>query len=358
MANFVPRTSAPGTDNAYYYANNVFYQSGYGMPNCTCYAWGRFYELSGQYPNLSTADAESWYVKDDGYQRGQTPKLGAVICWRRGVVGDDSDGAGHVAVVEKINADGSIETSNSAWGGSLFYMQTLTKESGYTWDSRYTFQGFIYNPVNFDGGTVTPSEPETPAEIQQYVYDFLHDKGLPHVTICAIMGNITGESSWDPDLIEVGNEWGWGLCQWSFGRRDQIEAYGTTVRHQCEFLWSELTGENCDVTGADMQWISDPVNAVDNGEGFTFSLSDFLAGNGTLEVLTKAFCYCWERPDYETNHLTSIRIPSAQQFYANMEYGGTGGGYWPDIPDTPDTPTKKKAFPLLLIVAASKRRGM
>lgn len=348
MANFTPRTTAPATTNSYYYDNNVFYQSGYGLPNCTCYAWGRFYELSGERPNLSTADAESWYGTDDGYSRGQTPKLGAVICWRRGVVGDDSDGAGHVAIVEKINADGSIETSNSAYGGSLFYMQTLTKESNYELDSRYTFQGFIYNPVNFDSVVDPDYNPTTTEEIQQYVYDFLYEKGLPHISTCALMGNITGESSWDPDAIEYGSGIGFGLCQWSFGRRTQLEAYGTTLYHQCEFLWSELTGENTSVTGADFQWISDPADSVDNGEGFVFSITDFLNGNGSLEVLTKAFCYCWERPAYATNHLDTTRIPSARDFYNTMSY--SGGGVIP-------TPGKKerKKFNFILF---KKRRLM
>ena len=171
----------------------------------------------------------------------------------------------------------------------------------------------------------------TAEEIQQYVYDFLHDKGLPHISICAVMGNITGESSWNPDAIEYGNSIGFGLCQWSFSRRTQLEAYGTTIYHQCEFLWSELTGENRSATGADYQWISDPSNSVDNGEGFYFTNENFRKGKGTIQILTKAFCYCWERPAYETNHLTTLRIPSAEQFYKSMGYQGgdppiDGGG--------------------------------
>lgn len=184
----------------------------------------------------------------------------------------------------------------------------------------------------------------TASEIQQYVYDFLHDKELPHISICALMGNITAESSWDPDAIEAGNSIGFGLCQWSFGRRTQLEAYGTSLYHQCEFLWSELTGQNTSVTGASYQWIANPADSVDNGEGFSFSNADFLAGSGTLATLTKAFCYCWERPAYATNHLTTTRIPSAVQFYISM---GPGGGNPPVDPDDPGgggsgTTTKKR----------------
>lgn len=153
------RTSAPSKTNKYYYKNNIFYQCGYGIPNCTCYAWGRFYELIGSEPKLYTGNAETWYGKKDGYKRGKTPKLGAVICWRKGVVGNESDGAGHVAIVEKIYSDGSILTSNSAWGGSKFYTKKIKK--GYAL-SGYVFQGFIYPPVEFyDSSTYTTGTYQT-----------------------------------------------------------------------------------------------------------------------------------------------------------------------------------------------------
>ena len=96
-----------------------------------------------------------------------------------------------------------------------------------------------------------------------------------------------------------------------------------------------MTGENTSVTGADYQWFDDPVDDVDNGEGFVFSNSDFRNAKGTLETLTKAFCYCWERPAYETNHLVSTRIPSAIEFYNTF---GPGGSY----PPYPGIPHKRK----------------
>lgn len=162
----------------------------------------------------------------------------------------------------------------------------------------------------------------TQTEIQQFVYDFLYEKELPHISICAVMGNITAESGWDVDAIEHGNSIGFGLCQWSFSRREQLEAYGTSLEHQCEFLWSELSGQNRGETGADYQWISNPSDSVDNGEGFSCDNDTFLSGNGSIEFLTKAFCYCWERPAYATNHLDSVRIPSAIEFFETMTYKG------------------------------------
>ena len=192
----------------------------------------------------------------------------------------------------------------------------------------------------------------TTAEIQQYVYDFFYNKGLPHDTICAIMGNITAESAWDVDAIENGNSIGFGLCQWSFGRRDQLEAYGTTLQHQCEFLWSELTGENLDETGADFQWIADPSDAVDNGAGWYCDIETFLNGEEGIAYLTIAFCYCWERPAYATNHLGDVRIPSAVEFQQVMEYNGT---ITPDDPE-PETPTKKDKRKFNFIFYSSIKR--
>lgn len=168
---YAPRTTAPSTSdkNWLHYTNGGYNYcikiSGSScLPNCVGYAWGRWRELLGKYHNLSRANAENWYGNTrDGYSRGQTPKLGAVICWRKGAAGNASDGAGHVAIVERINSDGSITTSNSNYGGTRFYMATY--KYPYNVGSSYTFQGFIYNPNNYDGGSSssTPSKPSTPS---------------------------------------------------------------------------------------------------------------------------------------------------------------------------------------------------
>ena len=163
---YSPRLSCPSRDNKYYNTNiNPFVSSGYGMfqnnGNCTAYAYGRFMEVLGKNScNLSTANAENWYNKNDGYKRGSSPKLGAIICW----YGKGSL-AGHVAVVEQIKSDGTIITSNSAWKSSLFYTKEL--KPPYSMGSNYRFQGFIYNPNGADPSpTPTPSGNATIKYIQ------------------------------------------------------------------------------------------------------------------------------------------------------------------------------------------------
>ena len=146
---YEPRLNSDGMlGSPYYYSLNPFYNAGYGLPNCTAYAWGRFWEVSDTErsytnpPSLSTGNAEDWYGHTaDGYERGTEPQLGAVICFADGPFSGD----GHVAIVEVINEDGSIVTSNSAWGGEYFYTQTLYPPN-YLPASGYVFQGFIYNP--------------------------------------------------------------------------------------------------------------------------------------------------------------------------------------------------------------------
>ena len=104
-----------------------------------------------KYDKLSTGDAGNYYKKKDGYARGKEPKLGSIICFSK------DGGAGHVAFVEEIKSNGDIYISNSAYKGTRFFMKTLTKKSGYSYGSKYHFQGFIYNPVDFTNDEVTPT---------------------------------------------------------------------------------------------------------------------------------------------------------------------------------------------------------
>lgn len=160
-----PRTTAPSTTDKHWikttkggYNECILISGNSCLPNCVGYAWGRWYELLGNKPKLSRGNAENWYGYNDGYKRGSTPKLGAVICWRKGQAGNSNDGAGHVAIVEKINSDGSILLSESCYGGSRFKTRTVKKSNNYYLGSKYTFQGFIYSPIEWEvESTPTPT---------------------------------------------------------------------------------------------------------------------------------------------------------------------------------------------------------
>lgn len=136
---FKPRLTPPERTNCCYYEENIYYNSGYGMPNCTAYAWGRAYELLNAKPELSTGNARSWYGfnKENGiYKYGQIPKLGAIACF-------DNEYGGHVAVVEAIDGD-VITLSNSAYNGKNFYLTYADIYDKNPGQNGWQFQGYIY----------------------------------------------------------------------------------------------------------------------------------------------------------------------------------------------------------------------
>lgn len=232
---FIPRTEAPSERNACYYSNeNPFYAAGYGMPNCTAYAWGRFYEILGSIPKLSTADAGQWFGNtSDGYKRSQNPQEGAVICW------SNPGEAGHVAIVEKIIDDKTIKISESAWGGFIdgddWKYSTITK-SGNSWNysGSFVFQGFIYNPKVTSGGAVGDyvSKSEvisknafiSEAEMRinaRYIWQYLGAKGWTLNAVAGMLGNMESESNINPGIWQNLREGGptaghgYSLVQWT-----------------------------------------------------------------------------------------------------------------------------------------------
>lgn len=151
------RTTRPEENNKYYllqkfggYAQGIAGSNGGKtvLPNCAGYAACRFNEYNqtgGMKYFAWWRNAEYFYEdgKKQGLKVGSTPKAGAILCWE-GI----GAAAGHVAFVEEVKADGSIITSESAWGGTAFYTMHRYREGG-NWGMNtkaYKFTGFIYSP--------------------------------------------------------------------------------------------------------------------------------------------------------------------------------------------------------------------
>lgn len=332
MGTFTPRLTSDGiTGSKYYYNDNPFYQSGYGMPNCTCYAWGRFYEILGSKPTLSLGNAEDWYLYSDNYERGSAPKLGAVICWRRGNAGNDSDGAGHVAIVEAINADGSIVTSESGWNSDFFWTSTRNNDGNWGASSAYTFQGFIYNPAV--SGAITPTEwiaknaYLSSAEMENNVlmaWQFFGSRGWSKEAVSAMAGNWETESTVNPgiweSLIEYGG--GYGLVQWTPYTKYSDWAgadWQNNGDKQCERIVYEM--EN------GLQWFSNP-NAPITSPPISFR--EFSTSTMDVETLANYFLWYYEHP--------AVTIQPQRATQARKWYEFLSG--------TTPTPTKKKSMPL------------
>jgi surface antigen len=167
MATYKPRTTPPGVFDDFWVG--VDYGSGLNecividkhtgsvLPNCTGYAWGRFFEIMQRRPSLSRGNAKDWFYYRDGYSRGQVPAVGAVACW--GAIPGYK--YGHVAVVEAIGP-GYMMVSQSNYGGKRFeYVKSVRMENGKYKSpaGNYNFLGFIYNPVRFDAsGSSGPAQ--------------------------------------------------------------------------------------------------------------------------------------------------------------------------------------------------------
>lgn len=165
MGAFKPRFTRPEAGNLYYIrkASGGYSNAIKGNPtdaqndvlsNCVGYAQSRFNEVGGygscKYLKPVNAELFVQYAIKEGLTIEQTPSLGACMVWQGGTTQRPEDGAGHVAIVEQINADGSIITSESGYGAKRpFWLTTRTKGSG-NWGeklSRYRFLGFIKNPA-------------------------------------------------------------------------------------------------------------------------------------------------------------------------------------------------------------------
>lgn len=188
---FKMRTTKPEAGNKYYITKS---KGGYsdaiqGSPtdkdcnvlsNCVGYAYGRFNEIGGygKCKYLYPTNAENFMSYKGNLEVGQTPKLGACMVWQKGATKNGSDGAGHVAIVEKVVSDTEVITSESGWKASRpFWNQTRKKGSG-NWgqNSKYKFLGFIYNPAVADSD-VAVEDNKTPTSSNVTTNSFKYKVG-------------------------------------------------------------------------------------------------------------------------------------------------------------------------------------
>ena len=175
---FQMRTTKPGAGNKYYIrkASGGYSNAIKGSPtdsecdvlaNCVGYAYGRFNEIGeyGYCKYLAPVNAEDFMDYKGSCQTGMTPKVGAVMVWEgKGSL------AGHVAIVERVDSDSQVFTSESGYGSSAFWNQTRKKGSG-NWGSgsNYVFKGFIYNPAVKDEPKPAPAPAKSIDELAQEV---------------------------------------------------------------------------------------------------------------------------------------------------------------------------------------------
>ena len=176
-AGFTMRTSKPSNNKNFITTGSGGWNTcikGYPMDpnanvlaNCVGYASGRFNEIiniardtSGCTYKTLNCNAVGFKERAEaaGLKTGSIPRRGAIGCCGGG------SGAGHVFMVERVDSNSRIYTSESGYGSTAFWNQIRDNSNGrWGMSSSYYFRCFIYLPDDvqklIDGGQPTPPTP-------------------------------------------------------------------------------------------------------------------------------------------------------------------------------------------------------
>lgn len=232
------------------------------------------------------------------------------------------------SVIDSVSSDGFTQklklirfSEDSVYFQENNAIDRLYKGSGSTY-KRATSQSVdqTTNSSTSGGGSTNPWKPATGSTTQDKTWNALKNAGYSDIAAAAVMGNIQAECSFNSNLIEKGNGGaGFGLCQWSYGRRTALENFArhrgvsaSSVDLQLEFLIGELTPGGGADGYATYQMGGKSSSKYD---GRSYTAADWK--NATdLNIATTAFMAVFERPSYNinTNHLPA-RKQYSQGFY-------------------------------------------
>ena len=103
-------------------------------------------------------------------------------------------------------------------------MQPVSLAAGYP-DSYVTNDILWYKENDSTTCSGSSSNGVSGSDNQEKIWGYLRNAGLSAEQTAGVMANIQAESGFSPTRHEVGQGWesgGWGLAQWTFGRRTQI----------------------------------------------------------------------------------------------------------------------------------------
>lgn len=168
----------------------------------------------------------------------------------------------------------------------------------------------------------------------QLVADYFNGTDWTPESISAMLGNMRHESSINPNMYEYGYAWeddrGYGLVQWTPRSKywDWAVANGLTP----EDGDSQLARIQYEVDN-NIQWI--PVSPYN----MTFAEFRQNSGNWSVDYLTEAFTWSYERPNAQAGQDS---MPARKAFAAlarsSLNFGSGGGGSKPLWPTTPGLP--------------------
>lgn len=186
------------------------------------------------------------------------------------------------------------------------YYPALAERYGYSMLQQENGYIFITNPAkNKSGGgsedasSIGAGSKDTEKNAKA-IAAYLKKAGYKGAAIAALLGNLQHESYINPDQGEAGNGIGYGIAQWSFERRKNLEAYAkgkgkkvSDLSVQVEFML------NHDGTDSDL-------------------LRGILGKSGSVDSLTEEICRRWERPNMAVAQL-GTRQANAKHWYKSLK---------------------------------------
>ena len=162
----------------------------------------------------------------------------------------------------------------------------------------------------------TTSGTATGNTVQEQTWTFFTSAGFSKELTAGIMGNIERESAgtWDPMIVEYGNNIGFGLFQWSFTRRTAIEAWLpangyelSSVEGQLKFLCYEM----------EQPYYVTQIGVEMRNYGLSVGNDIWSSFKAITDIKGATFVFCWamEDPAPEPKAAMSVRQASAQKFY-------------------------------------------
>lgn len=168
---------------------------------------------------------------------------------------------------------------------------------------------------SYDAGSIN--------DVRKTVWDALRNAGYSNIATAAVMGNIEWESGFNTGLEEktTRTDKGYGLCQWTFGRRTNLENYAKSLGKsssdlgvQINYMLGELTpGGGC--SGYASYQIIEPTSS--SYDGNKYYKSDWESSTDVNKA-TVAFMALFERPNVKYAHISDRKV-FANKFYASLK---------------------------------------
>ena len=335
--------------NPYWYGpTNGFNSRGNGLPNCTCYAYGRWTELNNGIPVhglTKSGNGGSWYdMSAQSLRAGndaRTVQLGDILVF---APTSNAHPAGHVSVVEEVNLTASrpyVKVSESGYRRPLssyppnmswyFHVGTHYIDDNFRdgWIRSYGY--YLKGMLRFLNNPGSPSYPIPASWVSKsylysmneedrqnnaiLIYSYLTTKGWTLEAIAGFLGNVEVESNISPGCWGLGGANAFGLVMWTPSSN--------------YIPWARANGYDDDDGNAQLDFIDmgvycyrgDPNDLrntwTPNNHGINTTYAQFKAGHKTPEEMAYIFLWGYERA--AGDGMIAARQRNAKKWYQFLQ---------------------------------------